>query len=115
MTLLLADFTSRLRLPLLLNDRHLLGQAVGIGTHQGHYARILLDAWRGQTLYCVDPYLRNYDPTDPASAGDRAGDLAAARLRLFKHAGRFKILQQTSEEAAASFAPESLVFVYIDG
>lgn len=104
----------------LLNDRKLLGEAVEIGTHRGDFARVLLTDWKGEKLYCVDPY----DKAPPEYAdqiqylqhsdGNRVQDEMVAHNTLQWAADRICWLKETSAEASRrGFEP--LDFVYLDG
>ena len=90
----------------LLNSLGLLGEAVEVGTLYGEFAGILLAAWRGKRLWCIDPYAVGYDVGDPGSPVDmkQALKTAEAKLRPYISAGRCTILLQSSPEAAARFA-----------
>lgn len=106
-----ATFTARIDLALLLPHN---ATAVEIGTHRGSFAEALLQQFDG-TLYCVDHWLANYDPTDPASGGNREEDYQTTLQRLERFGPRAIVLRTTSELASQQFADRTLDLVYIDG
>jgi hypothetical protein len=106
-------FHRRAKFGRFLTDRGLLGHAVEVGVHQGRFAHVLLNNWKG--MYTgVDHYLSGYDPIDPAACGDREEDYRLALLALSNFGNRAYILRQASAKAAASFGTGSLDFVYLD-
>jgi hypothetical protein len=105
-------------LPHILNARGLLAQGAEIGVLRGQFAEILLDAWRGQKLYCVDPW-REFPREEyqdrknvPQAEQDRLFAQTIERLRRF--GPRAEILRRTSREAAPLFSDGQLDFVFID-
>lgn len=99
----------------LLNTLNLVNESVEVGTHQGHFAESFLKAWKGKTLYGIDPYEPLYDPMDPAALGDRKKDKLAAISRLARFQKRFKPIYLSSVEASKQFPNDSLDFVFVDG
>lgn len=86
--------------------------AVEVGTDQAVFARQFLHNFNGE-LVCVDPF-EAYDELP----GTRVPDLLAATLALMPWHGRFRILQMSSEAAAADFPwwqKDRIDFVHIDG
>lgn len=85
--------------------------AVEIGTDLGRFAKDFLDRFKGNWLFCVDPY----EP-HPDFSYDRSGDLIVAAQALAPHHGRFRFVRARSTDAVAWVArvisPE---FIYIDG
>lgn len=110
------DFLTGGRVNLALRCNALgLKTAVEIGTDRGVFARAFLDHWRGEMLYCVDPY----EPYEHMP-WDRTPDLMAATLLLYPHLSRVRIMKATSGEAASYFRkgeplPMQVGFVYLDG
>lgn len=103
-----ADFAS-------LCDTADLKTAIEVGTDRGVFAREFLDRWRGEMLYCVDPYTPY-----PEMPWDRTGDMALAIAHLAPHARRVRFIVAPSDQAAAYFRkgeplPTSVGFIYIDG
>lgn len=101
----------------LLNLRELVGEAVEVGTHRAEFAEQLLQTWRGERLFCVDPWqkdLAGYD-NDVLCHQDREPDRLEALRRLQPFKDRIRILRTTSEQAAGQFGPNCLDFVYLDG
>lgn len=120
--LFLAPVHMRNLLPGLLNSRGLTGFAVEIGTHRGAYARQFLDHWKGERLYCVDPWapIKGYEEQAESlktigSNGNREDDYNEAHGILATHGSRAKLLRMTSERAANIFKDRQVDFVYLDG
>lgn len=88
--------------------------AVEIGTHQGEFAEVFMKTWLGR-LTCIDHWQQGYDPSDPASSGNREEDYALAKNRLSKYSNRVNILKINSVTASQTFGLEEIVFCYIDG
>ena len=81
-----------------------------IGVDRGIFAETFLSRWIGTDYWGIDSY-ESY----PEMPYDRTADYLMALQRLAPHAGRFKLLKWSSEEAAKFFADGSLDFAYIDG
>lgn len=85
--------------------------AVEVGTDQGVFARDFLSRFKGNWLFCVDPYDALSD-----FPYDRSGDMLTAALALAPYHGRFRFVRARSVEAApwvgTVIRPE---FVYLDG
>lgn len=111
----LATFCNRASLPIYLNVRGLVGQAVEVGTHRGVYAARFLSRWKGSTLYCIDPWQSGYCEGDPASDGDREADYRQAVASVAPFGSRCVIIRQESVTASRLFRDQQLDFVYIDG
>lgn len=109
---------SRDEFPLWLNILNLRSQGVEIGVQRGTFSTILLSAWAGQKLTCIDPW-RSFDP---ASYHDTANveqarqetNFQTTRSRLAPFGTRAAQLRKTSAEAAPDFPDLSLDFAYID-
>lgn len=89
--------------------------AVEVGTDRGMFAREFLDKWRGEMLYCVDPYLPYEE-----MPWDRQGDLLVAVHTLSKHLDRVRFVKEKSLDVVAYFGnvrgwPNQIDFAYIDG
>lgn len=113
-----APFIGRDNFGRFLNSRQLLGPAVEIGTHQAYFANALLTVWRGEKLYCVDPWVAGYNDKDPVSirtSEQRKEDYDTAVSVLRKYGNRATIIASNSDEAVSKFQDGSLSFVYIDG
>jgi predicted O-methyltransferase YrrM len=85
-----------------------LRTAVEVGTDRGIFAADFLERWRGELLYCVDPWVPY-----PQMPWLRDGDLAMAAALLAPHARRVRIVRATSADAARWLG--MMDFVYIDG
>jgi len=114
--------SSRNQLPKLLNRRKLLGTAIEIGTHQAEYAEIFLSIWKGETLYCIDPWQNTSSDYEqqaqslPEAKETRIHDLDIAKRRLQRFGKRAVIVPKTSQEALTTqMNLSSADFVYVDG
>lgn len=95
----------------MLNRMGLTGYAVEVGTDRGVFASQFIRDWRGEHLYCVDPY-RPYGEMP----GNRLGDLVMAAMALNKYSARLKLVGCDSAEAAEKLYPGRVFdFIYIDG
>lgn len=116
----LSELRTREEMGDLLNKKGLLGKAVEVGTHKGHFALEFLNRWRGESLTCIDPWNvpEGYEPQVaklPYGSTTREEDFADCQKRLAVHADRVTYLRQMSIRAVESFADRSLDFVYLDG
>lgn len=102
--------------PRFLNEQNLTGIAVEVGSHQGVYAKEFLSKWKGEKLFCIDPYIQGYDPHDPAGAPDRDRnpDKELLKRNLLPFKDRYQLVELPSVEAAEFFEDLSLDFVYVD-
>jgi methyltransferase family protein/glycosyl transferase-like sugar-binding protein len=114
----IARVPSRNELPVLLNARGLVGRAAEIGVRDGRFSDHLLEAWKGDVLISIDPWLS----ADPDTYVDRANVsqeefehlYLETQARLARHGSRSEIWRKTSLEAAALIPDGSLDFAYID-
>ena len=108
----------RLELPHILNARGLLGQGAEIGVLRGQFSEILLDRWRGEKLYCVDPWTEfprdEYWDNKNVAQAEHDRLFAETVQRLQRFGPRAEILRQTSREAARGFPDAELDFVFLD-
>lgn len=93
----------------LCNARKLL-RAVEVGTDRGAFAATFLRRWKGEILWCVDPY----EPY-PHMPWDRESDRLLAIAHLAEFAARVRFLRATSVEAARLVSGHAIEFAYIDG
>ena len=112
---------SRRQLAQLLNSHGLLECALEVGTHQGAFAREILDTWVGRRFYCVDvwgdiPEYRDQEQTllHIGGTGNREQDYLIYRSTLAVHKDRVTTLRMTSQKACNMFLDGSLDFVYVD-
>ncbi len=94
--------------------------AVEVGVYEGENAKDMLRQAVG-FLHLVDPYkahVNNSIATDTATYRVTQEDMDRARefalRRLSPYAGRFRLLEKTSEEASKDFENDSIDFIYID-
>ena len=87
---------------------HELWEAVEVGTDRGEFALHFMRSWRGNTLYCVDPY-ESY----PGMKWDRTPDMLFAVNRLTEFGERVRFVRKKSVESAKLIPKVN--FVYIDG
>ena len=97
-----------------------------IGTWRGDFAAVILEHRRPQCLYLVDPWEHRAEGEyEQASYGGRMEGGQQALEEMYEsvverfsaeiEAGRVQVLRRRSTDAAATFADESLDWVYIDG
>jgi hypothetical protein len=113
------DISCREQFGQLLNQHQLLGHAAEIGTHLGYFAKTLLQTWKGQRLWCVDPWSENlpgYYETEPPERfpRPRQDDLNEARERLGPFASRVSLCVTRSCDLAEVMRDLMLDFVYVD-
>lgn len=95
-----------------LQQSYSTGKGVEVGTHRGEFAAQIMEKWKG-TLYCVDPYLHEYNPRDPAAMSNRPKDERIAKKKL--QGKNVVFIPTTSEFASFEFPDECLDWAYIDG
>ena len=114
----LAFLPTRSELPVLFNERGLLGCGVEIGVQVAEFSATILRYWRGMHLISVDPWREdrpeNYVDIANVAQWHQDANYEAARQRLAPFASRSSIWRMTSLEAAARIPAASLDFVYID-
>jgi hypothetical protein len=110
--------TCREDLPLLLNDRGLLGVGVEVGVQRGLFSEFILQQWRGRLLLSVDPWLAapgdEYRAVGNVPQEEHDERYAEAQQRLAAFGERSVIWRKTSTEAAELLDPHSIDFVYLD-
>ena len=90
-----------------LDGLGLRGAGAEIGTAYGDYAKQILDGWRGcERLTLIDSYAGRYADREATARRAVADDARS---------GRAVFLKRPAGDAAASFADESLAFLYVDG
>ncbi len=99
-----------------LNHRGLVGAGAEIGVYEGQFSETILKVWRGLRLYLIDPWTHMPDYLDSWRASDEEmlEKIEIVKRRLQRYAERVEIIRATSAAACASFADQSLDFVYID-
>lgn len=115
--------TGRISFATMLNALDLRGMAVEVGTHRGEFAAPFLERWKGQYLYCIDPWYNPPGYEDQATqlhisrGKDRQGDYEAcveAMTRVDPDMTRHVLLRSLSLSAVKVFPNNYLDFVYID-
>ena len=102
------------------------GACAELGTWRGDFAAVILANRRPQRLFLVDPWEHRTDAAyEQASYGGKMEGGQQALEEMYESvmarfageisAGRVTVLRSRSTDAAATFAPESLDWVYIDG
>lgn len=112
-----AGITKRAHLARQLNQWELIHKAVEVGTHRGEFAKEFIKEWNEPgKLYCVDHWLPNYHPTDPAAKGNREEDYHQAEQVLLQYriSNRAVIMRMPSEVACMEFSALTLDMVYVD-
>ena len=101
----------------LIND-YLVGKTdligIEIGSYAGESAEMFINSGAFKRLYCIDPWIQNYDPND--NTGDDSIPLAEAAFdNRFKNNPIVVKLKLKSSEVARLFEDNSIDFIYIDG
>jgi hypothetical protein len=109
---------TRTELPIILNKRNLTGVGVEVGVWKGEFSDFLLEKWKGEKLYSVDPW-KNFAPNeyvDELNIKQKEFDKMSedVKLLLSKYRSRSQIIRDVSANAALSFLNNSLDFVYLD-
>jgi FkbM family methyltransferase len=109
---------TRDELPVVLNERGLLGCGVEVGVKEGEFSRHLLGAWQGCHLISIDPWREDEADayTDIANVPQQVQEsfYQATVRRLSPFGGRSTIWRATSLEAARLVPHHSLDFAYLD-
>jgi len=104
--------------PHLLNARSLLGVGVEVGVQYGYYSEVILSAWKGKTLYSVDPWAEFdssvYDDVANGSQDSQEAIYQGTVQRLRRFGDRSRVIRATSTAAAERFGDGQLDFVYLD-
>jgi FkbM family methyltransferase len=109
---------ARTELPVILNERGLVGCGVEVGVKEGEFSEHLLRHWAGAHLISVDPWLEDGAEAylDIANVPQAMHEVfyQRTRTRLAPFGTRSTIRRQTSTEAAERLPHHSLDFVYLD-
>jgi len=99
-----------------LNHLNLLGTGAEIGIQRGHFARQVLDLWRGEILYLIDAWrqLVGYQDVANVPNNEHVDNLLDAVARVRGHWQRVRIIQELSENAARMIPDGTLDWVYLD-
>ena len=104
--------------PHLLNARKLLGDGAEVGVQYGYYSEVILRAWKGKTLYSVDPWTEFassvYEDIANKSQASQEAIYQGTFERLRPFGDRSRIIRATSTVAAERFEDGQLDFVYLD-
>lgn len=105
--------------PQLLNDHGLIGRGVEVGTHQGSFSETILETWKGDVLYSVDPWMHQSSvKMDKSNVEQSEHDncLSITKNRLKKFGRRSIIIRGFSPNVTSThhFSDGGLDFVYLD-
>lgn len=113
-----AETMVREDIPLMLNQRRLVGEGVEVGVFAGQFSNRILSTWEGRHLISIDPWLQappdEYVDISNVDQDEHESLYEATRARLAQWGDRSTIWRTTSEEAAPRIPDASLDFVYID-
>lgn len=106
----------RSQFALLLNQLNLVGTAVEIGVFRGDFAYELLQNWRGESLYLIDPWTHLNDYIDSWNLTDEqmAENFEITQMKLSAFNSKVHFLRMRSEEAVGLIDNESCDFIYVD-
>ncbi len=99
-------------LPHVLNARGLLGEGVEVGVLRADFSVHILSHWQGQRLWLVDAWRDHEAYEEGHHAHDQ--NRFQAHIKMMAFPDRYEILEMFSLDAAATFADESLDFIYLD-
>jgi hypothetical protein len=103
-------------LPLLLNERKLVGRGLEVGVYAGDFSAKILCQWQGQELISVDPWLFDEDYLDISNVGPDEFELLwlTTCRRLERFGDRSSIWRMAGDDAALRVDDGTLDFIYID-
>lgn len=113
----LTDLISRYDIGEVLSSNKLNNKIVEVGVAYGQNAKLILDKWKGRTMYLVDPYVKQ-DISQYASNMENVdfdAMLNWAKDHLRPHIGRYEFVRKFSKDAMNDFEDKSLDMVYLDG
>jgi tetratricopeptide (TPR) repeat protein len=112
------ELISRELLPHLLNKLGLTGIGVEVGVQEGNFSEHILQRWKGQLLYSIDPWreLPKSKYADVANVSQAKQDelYRSTIRRLMPFGGRSVIWRLTSGEGAELIPDQTLDFCYLD-
>ena len=98
----------RIVFPQYLTQVNLMGKGAEIGVWSGWHASLILNNWKGEMIYAVDPW-NNLIDDDWKKRYTRAVHV------LSRHKNRCTILKTDSLSASKEIEDDTLDWVYIDG
>jgi hypothetical protein len=112
----MTPIATRDNIPDYLNQLGLLGRGAEIGVQRGNFSKVLLERWKGATLYLIDIWRPLPKSNDPANVPlhEQKDNLMATLDTIAPYDPRPVIIRDTSLSAASLFRDQSLDFVYID-
>lgn len=115
---LLLPVPCREHLPAVFGTMGMLGRAAEVGVLRGEFSKHILETWKGQMLYMVDPWLHQSDSVyvdlNNAEQDVQDGHMATALRNVQAHAGRFQLLRDFSVNASRLLVDDDLDWVYLD-
>lgn len=106
------QLTNGLCKQLLSDKKNLTG--IQIGNFFGDSTLSFINTNAFDKLYCIDPYIPNFDPDDQ-STGNLVVQAEKVFENRFKNDKRVIKIKKKSVEAVDLFQDESIDFIYIDG
>ena len=89
-----------------------------VGVREGLFSEHLLQHWRGQLLYSVDPWREfsqaDYQDSSNVTQSKQDANYSTTIKRLMPYSDKSVIWRLTSKEAAELIADNSLDFCYLD-
>lgn len=111
---MLSDWSTRMRLPQVLNLMGLTGHGVEVGVQRGEFSAHIRRYWHGTKLYMIDPWAPYYGGTGENATG-HLDNMAAARAAMSGFSkDSYELVRTTSVNATTVVTPTSLDFVYLD-
>lgn len=85
-----------------------------IGSYCGESSRIFLDSGNVRMIFCIDPWISNYDPTDLIAGKDLAEVERVFDVNMITY-NNFVKIKQYSIDAVKMFPDRFFDCVYVDG
>ena len=86
-----------------------------IGSYLGESAKLFLDSGKVKCLYCIDPWINDYDRSDEASYRCPMSDIERLFDERMKPYSNVEKVKATSKEAVNRFRDAFFDLVYVDG
>lgn len=113
----LTDLKHRYDIGEYLSSVGLNNKIVEVGVAYGQNAKLVLDKWKGNKMYLVDPYVKQDISQYASNMEDVNFDamLDWAKDHLKDHIDRVEFVRKFSHDAVNDFENSSLDMVYLDG
>lgn len=86
---------------------------IEIGSYAGESTSIFAENFK--EVISIDPYINDYDPSDPACSHLELSEVYGVFIENIKKYDNIKHIRKTSDDAILTLKGKSFDFVYIDG